>query len=77
MPHALSEQDARSWAWPPVGQVDEPLRTPLWLIRTLAAALAAEDQPSTEHRQHVARQIARTAEELEQSLAASPPLNAT
>jgi hypothetical protein len=77
MPHVLSEQDTRSWAWPPVGQVDEPLRTPLWLIRTLAAALAAEDQPSIEHRQHVARQIARTAEELEQSLAASSPLNAT
>jgi hypothetical protein len=56
--------------------VDEPLRTPLWLIRTLATALAAEDQPSIEHRQHVARQIARTAEELEQSLT-PPPLNAT
>ena len=34
MSHVLSEQDAR--AWPPVGEVDEPLRTPLWLIRTLA-----------------------------------------
>jgi hypothetical protein len=72
MPHVLSEQAARSWAWPPVGQVEEPLRTPLWLIRTLATALAAEDQPSIEHRQHVARQIARTAEELEQSLTAVP-----
>ena len=68
MSHVLGEQDARSWAWPPVGQVDEPLRTPLWLIRTLAA----EDQPSIEHRQHVARQIARTAEELERSLTATP-----
>ena len=61
--------DANAWAWPPVGDVEEPARTPLWLIRTLASALAAEDQPSTEHRQHVARQIARTAEELERSLA--------
>ena len=52
-------------AWPPVGQVDEPLRTPLWLIRTLATALAAE---TDEHHRHVARQIARTAEQLEQSL---------
>ena len=68
MSHALGEFDARSWTWPPVGQVDEPLRTPLWLIRTLAAALAAEDQPSVEHRRHVARQIARTAEALEQTL---------
>src|SRR4051794_21896030 len=42
MSHVLSDQDARAWAWPPVGQVDEPLRTPLWLIRTLATALAAE-----------------------------------
>jgi hypothetical protein len=33
-----------------------------------AAALAAEDQPSAEHRRHVARQIARTAEQLERSL---------
>ena len=57
-----------NWAWPPVAQVDEPLRTPLWLIRTLATALAAEDHSSHEHRQHVARQIARTAEELELSL---------
>jgi hypothetical protein len=68
MSHVLGEQDARSWSWPPVSQVDEPLRTPLWLIRTLASALAAEEQPSIEHRQHVARQIARTAEQLEQSL---------
>jgi hypothetical protein len=65
MSHVLGEQDARSWAWPPVGQVDEPLRTPLWLIRTLATALAEE---TDEHHQHVARQIARTAEQLEQSL---------
>jgi hypothetical protein len=64
MTRVLSEQ----WAWPPVGEVDEPLRTPLWLIRTLATALAAEDQPSVEHRRHVARQIARTAEQLERSL---------
>ncbi|HET9736701.1 MAG TPA: hypothetical protein VFP78_01165 [Solirubrobacteraceae bacterium] len=49
--------------------MDEPHRTPLWLIRTLATALA-EEQPSAEHRRHVARQIARTAEELEQSLSA-------
>ena len=68
MSHVLGEQDARAWSWPPVGQVDEPLRTPLWLIRTLATALAAEDHSSHEHRQHVARQIARTAEELELSL---------
>ena len=67
MSHVLGEQSA--WAWPPVGHVDEPLRTPLWLIRTLATALAAEDTPSIEHQQHVARQIARTAEELELSLA--------
>ena len=60
--------EPHAWSWPPVGQVDEPLRTPLWLIRTLATALAAEDGPSLEHRQHVARQIARTAEELERSL---------
>ena len=72
MPHVLREQDARSWAWPPVSQVDEPLRTPLWLIRALADALADEEQTSIEHRRHVARQIARTAEELEQSLAATP-----
>ena len=65
--HVLGESNA--WAWPPVGEVEEPLRTPLWLIRTLATALA-EAQPSAEHRQHVARQIARTAEELERSLAA-------
>ena len=71
MSHVLGEQDARAWAWPPVGDVDEPLRTPLWLIRTLAGALAAEDA-SIEHRRHVARQIARTAEQLEQSLTAAP-----
>ena len=64
--HVLGDPNA--WSWPPVGQVDEPLRTPLWLIRTLATALAAEDHPSFEHQQHVARQIARTAEELERSL---------
>ena len=68
MSHVVSEEDARSWAWPPVGQVDEPLRTPLWLIRTLATALAAEDRHSSEHHRHVARQIARTAEALEASL---------
>jgi hypothetical protein len=71
MKRVLGEQDARTWAWPPVGEVEEPLRTPLWLIRTLAAALAAEEQPSTEHRRHVARQIARTAEQLEASLVAA------
>ena len=60
--------ESNVWAWPPVGEVEEPLRTPLWLIRTLATALAGEDQSSAEHRQHVARQIARTAEELELSL---------
>ena len=75
MPHVLGDQDARSWAWPPVSQVDEPLRTPLWLIRALADALADEDQTSTEHRRHVARQIARTAEQLEQSLATAPQLS--
>ncbi len=64
---ALGEQHARPW--PPVGDVDEPLRTPLWLIRTLADALAHEDRPDPEHRAHVARQIVRTAEELERSLA--------
>jgi hypothetical protein len=66
----LSKQGARAWAWPPVGEVDEPLRTPLWLIRTLANALAGDDQACAEHRRHVARQIARTAEELERSLKA-------
>ncbi len=74
MPHVLREQDARSWSWPPVGQIDEPLRTPLWLIRALADALADADQPSIEHRRHVARQIARTAEQLEQSLIEARPL---
>ena len=68
MSHVLGEQNARAWAWPPVGEVDEPLRTPLWLIRTLATALAAEEAPSIEHHRHVARQIARTAEALEKSL---------
>jgi hypothetical protein len=52
-------------AWPPVGNIEEPLRTPLWVIRTLADALAAEEQPTDEHRRHVARQIARIAQELE------------
>ena len=51
--------------WPPVGNIEEPLRTPLWVIRTLADALAAEAQPSDEHRRHVTRQIARIAQELE------------
>jgi hypothetical protein len=72
MSHVLGEQDARAWAWPPVGHIKEPLRTPLWLIRTLAFALAAEEQPSAEHRRHVARQIARTAEQLELSLESDP-----
>jgi hypothetical protein len=52
--------------WPPVGTIEEPLRTPLWVIRTLADALAAEESPTEEHRRHVARQIARIARELEQ-----------
>jgi hypothetical protein len=68
MTHGFGEQDARAWAWPPVGTVSEPLRTPLWVIRTLADALAGEEPPSAEHRRHVARQIARTAAELEASL---------
>jgi hypothetical protein len=67
MPYLLAQQD---WSWPEAAPVAEPLRTPLWLIRTLADALAAEEQPSVEHRRHVARQIARAAEELERSLAA-------
>jgi len=62
MTHVLGEQDARAWAWPPVGDVEE-----LWLIRTLAGALANDDAP-VQHRQHVARQIARTAELLERRL---------
>jgi hypothetical protein len=52
-------------AWPPPGTIEEPLRTPLWVIRALADALAAEERPSEEHRRHVARQIARIARELE------------
>ena len=67
MTHVFSGDDARAWVWPPVGRVEEPLRTPLWVIRTLADALAA-DEPSAEHRRHVARQIAPTAAELEASL---------
>ena len=63
MTPVLGEQDARAFAWPPVGDVEE-----LWLIRTLAGALAAAEDASLEHRRHVARQIARTAEELEQRL---------
>jgi hypothetical protein len=43
----------------------------LWLIRTLAGALAAAEDASLEHRRHVARQIARTAEQLEQRLHSS------
>jgi hypothetical protein len=66
MTHVFGEQDARAWAWPPVGDVEE-----LWLIRTLAGALATADDASLEHRQHVARQIARTAEQLEQRLSTS------
>ena len=53
-------------AWPPIGNIEEPLRTPLWVIRTLADALAAEERPADDHRRHVARQIARIARELEQ-----------
>ena len=68
MPYLLAQQ--QDWAWPEVAPVDEPLRTPLWLIRTLADALDVEEQPSSEHRRHVARQIARAAEELERSLTA-------
>jgi hypothetical protein len=67
MPYLLAQQE---WSWPQVAAVAEPLRTPLWLIRTLADALAGEEQSSLEHRRHVARQIARAAEELERSLAA-------
>ena len=55
-----------SHVWPPAGTIEEPLRTPLWVIRTLADALAAEERPSEAHRRHVARQIARIARELEQ-----------
>jgi hypothetical protein len=66
MTHVFGEQDARAWAWPPVGDVEE-----LWLIRTLAGALATADDASLEHRRHVARQIARTAEQLEQRLGTS------
>ena len=65
MTHVLGERDERAWTWPPVGDVEE-----LWLIRTLAGALAAADEASLEHRRHVARQIARTAEQLEQRLRA-------
>ena len=64
--HVLGEPNGRPR--PPVGAVEEPLRTPLWLIRTLADALAHEDGPSPEHRRHVAPQIVRTAAELERSL---------
>jgi len=66
MTHVFGEQDARAWAWPPVGDVEE-----LWLIRTLAGALDTADDASLEHRRHVARQIARTAEQLEQRLSTS------
>jgi hypothetical protein len=68
MTHAFGEHDARAFAWPAVGTMPEPLRTPLWVIRTLADALAAEELPSAELQRHVARQIARTAAELEASL---------
>jgi hypothetical protein len=57
-----------SHVWPPVGTIEEPLRTPLWVIRTLAHALAGDEQPTTEHLRHIARQIARMAEELEAAL---------
>jgi hypothetical protein len=70
MSHVSGEHDAPAFAWPPVGTVAEPLRTPLWVIRTLADALAAEELPSAELQRHVARQIARTAAELEASLSA-------
>jgi hypothetical protein len=53
-----------SHVWPPVGTIEEPLRTPLWVIRTLADALAGDEPLTPEHRRHVARQIARVAEEL-------------
>jgi hypothetical protein len=66
MPYLLAQQ--QDWAWPAVAPVDEPLRTPLWLIRTLADALAVDEQPSPEHRRHVARRISLAAEELERSL---------
>src|ERR1700742_2630093 len=69
MPYLLAQQD---WSWPEAAPVEEPLRTPLWLIRTLADALAAEEQPSVAHRQHVARPAAGAAEELERPLAAGP-----
>ena len=67
MPYLLAQQD---WSWPAAAPLEEPLRTPLWLIRTLANALAAEERPSAEHGRHVARQIARAAKELERSLTA-------
>jgi len=63
MPYLLAQQDS----WPASVVADEPLRSPLGLIRTLAEALAAEEQPSLEHRRRVARQIARAAEQLERS----------
>jgi len=66
MPYLIAQQE---FSWPEAAPVEEPLRTPLWLIRTLADALATEE-PSPEHRRHVARQIARAAEELERTLAA-------
>jgi hypothetical protein len=66
MPYLLATQ--QDWAWPEATPVKEPLRTPLWLIRTLADALAAEEQPSREHRRDVARRIARAADELERTL---------
>jgi hypothetical protein len=62
---AADDRGTMTHAWPPVGAIEEPLRTPLWLIRTLADALAAEEAPSEEHRRHVARQIARIAHALE------------
>lgn len=66
MPYLLATQ--QDWAWPEAAPVEQSQRTPLWLIRNLADALAAEEQPSAEHRREVARQIARAADELERTL---------
>ena len=68
MSHVLAEQDALAWAWP-TGRPGRraAAHTTLADPHACATALAAEDQPSAEHRRHVARQIART-RRLEQSL---------
>ena len=34
MPYLIAQQE---FSWPEAAPVEEPLRTPLWLIRTLAA----------------------------------------